>query len=241
MDFRNFFSKKRKDPPVHYERPKCETKVRPAPAFLEQARGHIQETFESGGNLQFDSSGDLIPRESTTGQYSRIVMPRAIVDWHSHPAKCKKDSCALGIPSPADGKNIVIGALSGSNGHFIFAKEGTYALRVADWKLEQIWENKCDILQFLADIDSEWDSLHRQFIRKAFNYNVYVEKWLQLATQIGFDVHLFPPNEEPYIMVRHHCSHSVLDEPGAHQTLNIEDSLDFVEKTKRGCKRPKKK
>jgi hypothetical protein len=239
-----FSSRKRKDLPVHYERPKCETKVKLAPEFFGRADGMVNQTYESGGNLQFDSNGELVVREQTTGQYSRIVMPRSIVDFHSHPGRCKKDSCALSIGSPSDMKNIAIGAMSGANGHFIFTKDGTFAIRVSDWKLDNIWDNKCDILQFLADIDTEMDALHRQFIRKQFNYKTYLDKWMTLSTQLGFDVHLFPPDEEPYIMVRHHCDSSVLNEPGAQQTLAIEDSLDFVEKTKRGCnkaKRPKKK
>lgn len=235
--FGGFFSPKQKQ---HYERPRCESKVRLAPEFLEQARGAVHETFESGGNLQFDSNGSLVPREMASGQYSRIVMPRSIVDWHSHPGKCKKDSCALGIPSGADSMNIVIGALGGSNGHFVFTKDGTYAIRVSDWKLNEIWDNTCEILQFLDDIEAQMDALHRQFIRKQFNYPTYVQKWLGLAHQMGFDVTLFPPGEEPWLMIRHNCNGSLLNEPGAQQTLPIEDAVDFKQKARRTCKRRKK-
>lgn len=239
--FLNFISGGLVAPSTKYALPKCETKVSFQPEFLSFAREGLQLDHERGGNLQLDTKGQLHQNQTVTGKYSQIVMPRSIVDWHSHPAKCRKNVCALGIPSPADIKNVFIGALSGSNGHMVVSKEGIYAIRVADQTLERLWNNNCEIIHFLAEIDSQFDALHAKFIRKKFNYPTYVKQWLELAHSIGFDVTLFPHDVEPFLMVRHGCNHSIAAEPGASRTIDVIDSLDFIDKHGSACRRSQKK
>jgi hypothetical protein len=80
---------------------RCETKVKLSQEFFDYAKEGTKLQYERGGNLKIED-GELHRMEDSTGGFNKIIMPRARADWHSHPGVCRKDACALGIPSPGE-------------------------------------------------------------------------------------------------------------------------------------------
>ena len=111
----------------------CTGKFRFDKAFHSKNRAYTKQMVEFGGNSKLDYGAMLISqKEVTSGKYDRVKIPRGVIDWHSHPAKCAKSTCTIGLPSPADLCNIYDGALRDSEYHLVYSKEGTYVIRIAD-------------------------------------------------------------------------------------------------------------
>jgi hypothetical protein len=171
-------------------------------------RGFVNEMKEFGGNLTFDMKNKTLYRgDLGTGHYNGIHLSRGIVDFHTHPAKClNNNKCALSLPSPADLKNIVIGALFGTSAHLIYGKEGTFLVQVKASKLRKIQNNNDEISKFVKKIDSVFEKLHSRFIKnKNMPYRKYITDWIVLARKNGFIIRLFKKNAVPRIRIYFDC------------------------------------
>jgi hypothetical protein len=205
---------------------RCETKVKLSKDLLEHAKAGIKLDHEIGGNTEL-RDGELHRLEDSTGGFNKIILPRSLVDYHSHPSKCRADACALGIPSPADIKNVVVGTLNGSVNHLIFSKEGVYSVRLQDDILFTIKKSKCHATAYLDWIQKHYDSLHRKFVRTRMPYNQYVQQWLEHTNWLGFEVDFYPDGTTPEAVIKHDCGQDVESLPGAHETLDVMDSVEF--------------
>jgi len=103
-------------------------------------RSQINKMIEHGGNTILNFDDQVIEgAQEKTGAYNSVQMPRGVVDWHSHPRKCKNDNmCAIGLPSPNDMINITSGALNGTQRHLVYSAEGTYSITVCPEKLRYL-------------------------------------------------------------------------------------------------------
>lgn len=182
------------------------------PAFHATSRRAVQEMVEHGGNVAFGDHGDasppdspststLHPGDTTTGGYNFIKMPRGLIDWHSHPNRCRDaDTCAVGLPSPADLKNIAIGAVFGTQGHLVYSDEGTYLVQLHPETLSKLREDPCNMELFACAVDKICVYLHHDHIRnKKQSYTGYQRKWFPVVRALGFNVRLFPGDAPPEI------------------------------------------
>lgn len=154
---------------------------------------------------------------------------------HSHPSKCRANECALGIPSPSDMKNVVVGSLFGSINHLVFSKEGTYVIRLQDDILATVKQSECYTNAYLDFIQQHYDSLHRRFIRTKMPYKQYVNEWLEHSTWLGFEVDFHPDGTRPEVAIRHDCNQDLDQMKGAHETLDVIDSTEYQRKAGKKC------
>lgn len=169
----------------------------------DERRAMVNDIKEHGGNFSIDlSRNELVGEVLDEGKYNRIVMTRGLVDWHSHPKNCETSNrCALGIPSPQDISNIVLGSLYGSLGHFVYTDEGTYLIQLRPALVNIIRCNMPKMEKYLKDLTFVSDRLHSFFLKGKFKYPRYITYWLKLMTKCGLTVHLFRGNEVPQLTI----------------------------------------
>lgn len=186
---------------------KCRNVFRLAPQFHQANRSAIQKNVENGGNTAVNFQlAEVGPGEITTGAYNSIQMPRGVVDWHSHPSKCKNQNmCALGLPSPADMANIAVGTLAGTQVHLVYASEGTYVIRVREDVVALLQQNPDLQHGYLLRIRTILEGLHEYFLRSRISYKAYASDWMDAAKYLGFDVQLFKKNEAPVFPLFYDC------------------------------------
>lgn len=173
--------------------------------FSVDARAHkhrrkmVGDMVEHGGNFALDMKRKVIVgAEENNGKYSQIEMTRGLVDWHSHPRKCENDnSCALGIPSPDDIHNIVLGHIYGNLGHLVYTKEGTYFIQLRPSLVVALSCNYSLLEGYLKDLKKLSDKLHAQFLKAKFPYKDYVTQWCELMRLCGLTIHFFAGNTMP--------------------------------------------
>jgi hypothetical protein len=175
--------------------------------FYAQLRKNCRDMVEHGGNFALDvQRGRLVRAHESTGKYSKIEMKRGLVDFHSHPSIClNNDTCAVGIPSPADIKNIVLGSLYGSKGHLVFSKEGTYAISVPQSLVKKFTCDYKALEHFVEQNTKASDMLHANFMKRRFLYPEYVRQWCKLERGFGLNVRFFALNKVPRFEIEFDC------------------------------------
>lgn len=172
-----------------------------------QNRRATLSMVEHGGNtiINFDKK-TLLLGERSEGKYASISMPRGVVDWHSHPRKCKdRQTCALGLPSPADMCNVLIGAVYGSQAHLVYAAEGTYVITVQPSLLHHARESNQNLKNFCRKIRTSLEKLHESFLKRQDEYETYRDQWFPVSKQLGFDVDFFKKDTLPRISLHTKC------------------------------------
>lgn len=187
-------------------------------------RKRVGEMGERGGTAVVDwksveAGGRVVVREDETvkGGYDYIDIPRALIDWHSHPGKCKsRDVCALGVPSPDDMRNVFIGAFSGSLGHLVYAKEGTFTIQVSPSLLSAKRPLMlADEKAFRKAADAVRDGFQRVYREyyddRTVRYAEYRRRWVEEAARQGFKVRLFAGDARPWLRSAFECRYRTLD------------------------------
>lgn len=184
------------------------TKFKIGKEFHAKNRKAVSEMIEHGGNCSLNF-GELTVNGSqhTTGGYNYISMPRGLIDWHSHPGKCKDvDTCAIGIPSPADMKNITIGSIYGTQAHLVYAREGTYMVQLQRTLVKSLRGNPCKTKTFICKTDSVLSELHNYHIKhREVRYDQYQSIWLDVVKDMGFDVTIFKDDTIPIVPLFFEC------------------------------------
>lgn len=173
-------------------------------------RDFTRRMREYGGNLAFDMKTKTLCRgDIDHGKYNGIQMSRGVVDWHSHPARClNNDTCAIGLPSPADLKNIMVGALFGTSAHLVYAKEGTYLVQVRASTLRKLQHDDREhtlLQRELHAIEKTFDALHDKFVNSNMKYPQYIVLWMKAARKHHFNARLFKGDTLPRVHVYYDC------------------------------------
>lgn len=192
--------------------------------FHQRNRDRVRKLQEHGGSTHIDWTSvqqgyRVVFREGRTvkGGYDYIDIPRALIDWHSHPGSCKsKNICALGVPSPDDMRNVFIGAFSGSLGHLVYAKEGTFTIQLEPSFLRKHRAKYiADENAFKRASDAIRDAFKRVYDRyfndRSIKYRDYRRLWVDEAKQQGFKVRLFAGDRKPYLKSAFECRFRTLD------------------------------
>ena len=207
-----------------------------AKEFHMRNRMLTHDNKEHGGNMTFDMKDLILKKgEETDGEYNSVDLPRGVVDWHTHPRECKDDdTCAIGIPSPTDLANVVVGFVYGTVAHLVYSKEGTYCIQVKMDTLEKVADNKKILSEFQDAIVQSFLSLHHNFLQRAnMNYNQYRKQWLAKAKKWGFRITFFKGDTQPVVPLRYDCN---LRAKNARIKLKVEVPDIFDDKEQKGPK-----
>jgi hypothetical protein len=162
------------------------------------------------------------------GQYDNVDLRRGVIDWHTHPAQCIENGmvCTVGLPSPSDMANIIIGAAYGSMAHMIYSREGTYVILMDSVERNLIRSNVKYKEKKIKKTIYEFDNLYSIFSEKPHerfrsvkkstinkSYNNFRSEFQRLGKQLGFIVLYFQGNSIPTFYLNFHCD-TVIAGPG---------------------------
>lgn len=187
------------------------------PEFHMQSRQYVHDIVEHGGNFKTNYHQKQIQANQTvhSTSFNQLEMPNGAFEWHSHPGKCHKGQCTLGLPSVMDLDNIFELSFYRPIIHLVYAKEGTYVIRVKPSVLEEletkggdkaICQHRCRLKRILMD-------LHSQYVKnKTRSYKEHCERWLNACNELGFQIELFEGDTPPLIRdVQYACKYGLMD------------------------------
>ncbi len=181
----------------------CKRRIRIDPALHKRNRAFVSQMREYGGDAVLEAQSGIVRagKHVNRGAYSRVKFPRGVVDFHSHPSKClNKNTCAVGLPSPADCCNVIKGAAKGTLFHMVLSREGTYVLRLNDHLLEQLRLGQVTTQQLCDKCIPAFTRLHDEYAKRSVReYPKYRSRWLRLARKLGFIAQLFQKNRRPSV------------------------------------------
>ena len=182
-----------------------------------------QEMKEHGGDsvLRFDK-GLIMPASMQVGEFDRVDLRRGVIDWHTHPAKCQKagKECTIGLPSPADMANVVVGVGFGTLAHLVYSREGTYvvqvkykmrALLLRDSMFRKLRERQ--VGEAFTAVYKEFNKVPHETFRagkrrkvdgKAM-YAAFTRAFYDVADGEGFCVTLFKGDAVPQFRLHYNC------------------------------------
>ena len=192
------------------------------PQLHKKARQYMRTgKHEYGGNTVVDFKKRVIRSNGkvTAGHFTGIDMPRGVVEWHSHPATCQKSNneCTIGLPSPLDMSSIAKGAARGTLAHIVYAKEGTYVIRVRSDMRESfqqfghrisgmVFADECmqRFEQFFASVNRALvTTLHN---RTSATYAKVRQQFIKFAAKQGFSVLFFKGATRPKFRLTYDCT-----------------------------------
>ena len=201
-----------------------------------ERRKMVHDTKEHGGNFALDmAKGILTAGVLDNGAYAKIQMTRGFVDWHSHPAKCKADQCALGVPSPQDIHQIIVGAVYRSLGHLVYAKEGCYFIQLKPKLVDLLRCNYPRMQKYIEDMTRVSDKLHSFFLKRKFPYKMYPVYWIKLMKICGLTILFFKDDTLPKFTLYFDCGDSA--KTRMYEAIHVPANIKDDPKRKASCQR----
>jgi hypothetical protein len=185
-------------------------------AFHLSNRDKLNDQVEHGGVAEIDWKQNKIGARvngELKGGYDYIDLKRGLIDWHSHPNKCKsRDVCALGLPSPSDMRNVFVGIISGSLGHLVYGKEGTYVIQLEPNWLKRVGQNlkhdRVKLRQAAEEVERIFVGAYDQYMNSnvQMGYTAYRQLWLKTCKSSRFRVTFFAGDRLPYFRSCFRCN-----------------------------------
>jgi hypothetical protein len=237
LSFQSFAARQRdaRAPIVHAKSmealKQCKTLVVVERETHESIRNHVLTgTAEVGGPFTFVTRPDGVlelrsaaakgaASQNSTAEYAQITIPRGVVEFHTHPATCSADACAVALPSAKDLINIMVGFRDGVQGHMVYSQDGVYLVRLGDALARLACADDpvgcCRLQRHLCEINERMEGLHARFIKELEGassegraYAAHRARWMEAARALGFDVDLLPLDREPQLEIRAPCAYS---------------------------------
>jgi hypothetical protein len=177
--------------------------------------------MEHGGDTIIDFSRNVImPATIQVGKYDKVDLTRGVVDWHTHPAKCmNSDMCTIGLPSPSDMVNVIIGVSKGTLAHMVYSREGTYVVQVKNAVREKLLYDFSFYKTKSNQVGDAFDNLYDRYgltphEKREFravrsrkpSYAGFQKDFMALAKREGMCVQLFKGNTVPKFTLKFNCS-----------------------------------
>ena len=193
--------------------PACSGMFSIHPAFHTRIRKMVRDgSNEFGGDSIVDfREGIVYPSSTQSGTFNSVDLKRGLVDWHTHPATCRKvDQCTIGLPSPSDLVNVLKGASIGTMCHLLYSREGTYVIQVREdvrqglLKMGRVSPSTC------SDTTARFHALFKQHnSSKAMSdaqYDKLSREYISLASRIGIRMSLHRGDSIPRFTLKYNCS-----------------------------------
>lgn len=190
----------------------------------------LRGSKETGGPFLFqrsETTGGWELRFAETpaqGQFAKVDIPRGVVECHTHPATCSRNTCTVALPSAPDMVNIVIGVRDGVQAHLLYCADGVYVIRVSD-ALRKVAEagdprGICVLQRTVCEINCVLNDVMNEYTKQAESdtmgpegsakqqqlYRVHQQRWLDAARRLGFDITLVPYDQQPRVPVHAPCA-----------------------------------
>jgi muramidase (phage lysozyme) len=193
------------------------------PAFHMKVRSFVKTKLkEHGGdtNINFQS-GNVTEATMQVGQYDKVELNRGVIDWHTHPAQCKnKDTCTIGLPSPSDMANVIMGVGVGTMAHMVYSREGTYVIQVKHQLRGRLLQSAGFVKEKANEMNARFISLynkHNQQPHESFGgfksrttaagrYKEFTQSFFSLADMHGFCIQLFKGDKVPRFTLHFNCN-----------------------------------
>lgn len=164
-------------------------------SFHSHNKRAVKKLHEVGGNCKLDLKNKKVLKGLVSnGQYAEIQMSRGIIEWHSHPSKCKNDEyCTVDTFSDADLINILLGSLYGTQVHLIYSGHCVWVVRVKLSVIDKLKNNPEQIVPIIKQINNKFGKLHAEFDKEnsKMSMNEYRKKWVTLTRKFGFTCESF--------------------------------------------------
>jgi len=172
---------------------------------------------EFGGNVKINkTSGVLTLGSIVKGSFNNVNFQRGIVDWHTHPFRCQDvNKCTIGLPSPGDMVNTIIGSSLGNLAHIVYSRDGVYILQVRE-SIRTLLVKQMGLLGGVTSrVKRQFESLFMKFERDsllfpagipAFLYKQWKKEWHAVG-KLTFKVTLvsYKHNKLPSFSVNRKC------------------------------------
>jgi hypothetical protein len=152
---------------------------------------------------------ELGGKKVNSKQYAGIDMDRGVVEWHSHPAPCHGNECAIALPSPRDIINVMAGSLDGVQAHMVYCNDGVYTIKVGAALLQKMRSGGvCTLRKEQCRVATALTALHNRYAESPEIYAKYRKVWLKGVNQLGLEVELTPPGQRPRIELDNIVEHN---------------------------------
>ena len=154
----------------------------------------INTLQEFGGNFKYNKEKkvlQIIPSSIVRGEHDNVTIPHSRYEFHTHPSKCKKSICALGIPSVADIHIHLEDVNSDNFANFVFERDGMWIM-VPSRQLRGPTHRK--MLKGAQQHANKMINLLRNISKENYarKYEQFRETWLQNAQSKGIYMKFIP-------------------------------------------------
>ena len=165
----------------------------------------INEPVEYGGTLSLNVYTKTLNLATCnrSNTYNTVDIPNGNIQWHTHPNKCSKTRCTLGIPSGDDLVGFANTAMhNNALAHLVYSADGVYAILMEPMFLRMMKHDVHFKKRFIKLGADNFNAFTHAFIENnnPENKHAYItfrNKWLNEINQAGFKVKLFPLNTSP--------------------------------------------
>jgi len=171
----------------------------------------MNKGVEYGGDSIVDfTDGIVYPSTTQNGTFNSVDLQRGLVDWHTHPATCRKvNECTMGLPSPADLVNVLQGAALGTLCHLLYSREGTYVIQVTAPVRRALVAAGGTSQSQSRTIMTEFTALFKKFNSKqtmsAVQYESLCHAYIARARREGVYMKLFKGDTIPRFDMKYNC------------------------------------
>jgi hypothetical protein len=163
--------------------------------------------------------------ESGEGEFAVVHIQRGVVEFHTHPSTCNvskngQELCTVPLPSAADMVNVLMGYVDGVRVHLLYCDDGVYVIQlgpslVAAAQSHTRWAEEpqlmCRFQALACQVHAQLTQCHKRYAKQTSGhmsnkqeralYADHQQNWMRCARDLGFLVHLVPPDELPSVQI----------------------------------------
>ncbi len=179
--------------------------VRVDPEIHRRNENYTHEMIEFGGIMDYNPSTNYIDHKSvfSNGLYNNVVVPRGLVQFHTHPQQCKQNACAMGVPSIEDLLGFASAVVRGETLiHALYSADGTYVMMLQPEVRRMLESDATNFLPVWLDVVEE--DLARFKVQNPVTratYDRWKFGWIEQARSVGFDIQHWAPGNPPSVHI----------------------------------------
>ena len=154
---------------------------------------NIHKRQEVGGTLKL--VGNVLVVDAThPGKFASVVVPRGIVQFHTHPSQCNGRLCTLGIPSVQDVMGFVDAFMRDEVLiHCLYSADGCYCMSITPARASAVRKRR---LAITSNLKSFFGTFDAQSMTPG-SYAAFRENWIALIRSQGIAIRLYQRNVVP--------------------------------------------
>jgi hypothetical protein len=186
----------------------CSTNVQLNASDHARILKEVDTNREFGGNFALRSHNgtrQLYIEKGGYGTLDTVDISRNIVEFHTHPRKCVDDDCALGVPSPPDITNILIGSAFGTQYHVLYSSDGVFVISVPK-SIQAELSDERSFLRFVKRFIPRLYKVFNEHVKGRLSYAKFRDRYMRVIHEMGISIHKTATNVAPELNLEHPCS-----------------------------------